>query len=180
MKGNFRRRVGPAPPILAVVALLLTIGVVATTPLAYAKYAHSATVTASARVALWDLEITQAPSTTGIGFVSGAAQSPGLTNQVVKIKNNSEVMAEVRIEVRGGSNGGVYTSVPAVTAASPVVAAGTGSFVGISASGASPGTGAQKYKINPKAEATFTFNFQGTGAPMTDHYSIWFEAEQVD
>ena len=57
MKAKSKRLAGPTPPILAMVALLLTLGVVATTPLAFAKYVASGMVTASARVAKWAPEM---------------------------------------------------------------------------------------------------------------------------
>jgi len=73
MKGNIGRRVGPAPPILAVVALLLTLGVVATAPLAYARYVAAATFEASARVAKWQPEFRYGYRNTGTveGSVDG-------------------------------------------------------------------------------------------------------------
>ena len=58
MKARSKQLAGPAPPILAMVTLLLTLGMVATTPLALAKYVASATVTASARVAKFSFKVT--------------------------------------------------------------------------------------------------------------------------
>ena len=55
MRGKMIRRRGNAPPVLALAALLLALGVVATTPLVFtiAKYAASATAAANAKVAKW-------------------------------------------------------------------------------------------------------------------------------
>ena len=79
MKGNFGRRagLGPAPPILAMVALLLTLGVVATTPLAFAKYVASGMVTASARVAKFSFGVVSTqPETRGMYNAGGVMTAP--------------------------------------------------------------------------------------------------------
>jgi len=58
MKVNNGKQAGPAPPVLAMIALLLAIGVAGTTPIAFtqAKYTAQGMVTASARVAKWQIE----------------------------------------------------------------------------------------------------------------------------
>ena len=46
---------GTTPPVLAMIALMLTLGVVGTIPVAYAKYSTSASITASGAVAKWSV-----------------------------------------------------------------------------------------------------------------------------
>ena len=64
-----------AAGVLAVLAIV-------TTPLvvAQAKYTASGTVTASARVAKWDIKFTQDPATGGTGYFSGAVVSSANPN----------------------------------------------------------------------------------------------------
>jgi len=59
MKGKIIHSRGNAPPVLALVALLLALGVAATVPMAFtnAKYVASAKVDASAQVAKWAPDI---------------------------------------------------------------------------------------------------------------------------
>jgi hypothetical protein len=61
MKGKAPRDWGKTPPVLAVAVLLLALGVVATTPLAFAKYTAQGTGAASGTVAKWAPEV-EAPA----------------------------------------------------------------------------------------------------------------------
>ena len=54
MKRKFSWR-GTTPPVLAMIALMLTLGVVGTIPVAYAKYTTSASITATGQVAKWSV-----------------------------------------------------------------------------------------------------------------------------
>ena len=71
MKLQSSHRRGGAPPVLALAALLLTIGVVASTPFVFAKYAANGTAGASAKVAKWAPEMEVADAWGGkIAFVA--------------------------------------------------------------------------------------------------------------
>ena len=73
MRRKTIRRRGNAPPVLARAALLLALGVVATTPLVFtiAKYAVSPTMAASARVAKWapEVEVSEAWNSGRTAFI---------------------------------------------------------------------------------------------------------------
>jgi len=99
MKGSKRQRTGPAPPVLAVVALLLAVGVVATAPLTFtfAKYYTEGTALASGRVAKWDI-VLDSPVETDKGCEECECaylkfNAPGTKTYTVTVTNNSEVMA---------------------------------------------------------------------------------------
>ena len=70
MKGKIIRSRGNAPPVVTLVALLLALGVAATTPLAFAKYYGNGSVTASARVAKWAPKVEVADGWGKIAFVA--------------------------------------------------------------------------------------------------------------
>ena len=127
MKSNIGRRTAPATPVLAIVALLLAIGVVGTTPWVFAKYTASATVSASGKVAKWNTYYYTETATPG-GLWSpgstayrpdGSHEGPGNYNFCVF--GNSEVAANVKLEIRyETSNGTVLPA--AVTESSPLFA----------------------------------------------------------
>jgi len=81
MRKILRNR-GKAPPVLAMVALLLTLGVMATTPFAYARYYANATFRVSSRVARfepqWFINSSFVTGTfTGAGDQVGAVMNGG-------------------------------------------------------------------------------------------------------
>lgn len=82
MKGKAFFSRSPALPILALAALLLTLGVVATTPFTLAKYASSATATASGQIAKWEPEVEAADACAKTVFIAhdGAAEWMAVTD----------------------------------------------------------------------------------------------------
>ncbi|MCL1887560.1 MAG: hypothetical protein FWF96_01650 [Kiritimatiellaeota bacterium] len=201
MKSNIGRRAAPATPVLAIVALLLTIGVVATTPLAFAKYAANATVAASARVAKWDVVFTQHPSAVHAAyneagtFLSTSTWTPTTSALTFKIKNNSEVAADVTIYFRYvTSDSGTATASSAYHIPN-ATAAGMGNL-SFSGTGVSQVTANSVYRFTPGAEGTFTFTQKKpTTEPSTPSttsgsvtnwencirkYRIYFNAVQID
>ena len=128
MKHKFFARRAPAPPVLAVVALLLTVGVVATMPFTWAKYTATATATTgSARVAKWNIYYHTEDNTPGGLWSAGSTaylgsdlrEGPGLYRFCAF--SNSEVAANVKLEIRYETSDG--TVLPAaVTATSPLFA----------------------------------------------------------
>jgi len=97
MKGNTGRRAGQASPVLVLLALLLTVGVVATTPLAFAKYATNAMASASVQVAKWEItldspvEIDEDCKECECAYLKFNAAGTKTYN--VTVTNNSEVTA---------------------------------------------------------------------------------------
>ena len=79
MKKQERPRWQQSPPVLALAALVLTVGVVATTPLALARYVTTATVSASARVAKFSFVATTAQHN-GLGGDKEIATAPGVSS----------------------------------------------------------------------------------------------------
>jgi len=132
MKCKHTSRAGKAPPVLAMLVLLLTVGVVATTPLAFAKYVASANAAATARVAKWDFYYYTNDNKTPSGLFTDPAQpfstaylsgtkreGPGSYDFCVF--SSSEVMANVKIEIRYETSDGTYLPA-AVTESSPLFA----------------------------------------------------------
>jgi len=190
MKCNIARRAGQAPPVLAMLALLLTVGVVATTPLAMAKYVASGTVSASARVAKWDVKFTTQPDTADtnptvyksrihrqIPATGDFDANPALItttttttrvttlgpeSRTFAIQNNSEVMADItNLQLRY-----VITDTGAVTVSSGTVASAANSHgayqLSLNAGGSvtTPATGTYRFPIG--ATGTFTISIQAT------------------
>jgi hypothetical protein len=112
MKGKFRRRAGPAPPILALAALVVALLVAATTPLALAKYVANGTGSATGTVAKWDVKFFQSPSPPyATSYLNGNHYGgPGAYNFCV-YTGGTEVAANIKLQVR-------YTTSTAVPTAS--------------------------------------------------------------
>jgi len=95
---------GTAPPLLALIALLLTLGVVGSFPLAYAKYSVGGAATASGQVADFKVEwirigdIAEQPPVIKDKVKVGSAWLSVSTNKyevVWELENKSEVAVEV-------------------------------------------------------------------------------------
>ena len=92
-----------APPVLALVTLLLIIGVVASAPLTLTKYVTTGTITVSARVAKWDVRYVAGGSHLPFGAINGNVYfqtdldaEAGTSGWKVQVQNDSEVTARVR------------------------------------------------------------------------------------
>ena len=206
--------------VIRLAVWVLAVLTVVTTPaaLTQAKYAASGTATASARVAKWDIKFTQEPATGATGYFSGAVVSPTHPNAVnggfpaqtatrtFKIKNDSEVTADVTVRlyyvqndsvnfVVDASTGAVISSdanYPAMLDTLGAATSGLNSTITASGAGVVLQSGAT-YRFNPGAEGTFTISVKATAAaPAVDSgsaanagncirkYKVFFDAVQVD
>ena len=206
--------------IIRLAAGVLAVLTIVTTPLAVtqAKYTANGTVTASARVAKWDIKFTQDPATGGTGYFSGAVVGPANPNanagypaqttaRTFKIKNGSEVTADVALKLYYVQNDSVDFAVdPATKAVTsdnldyPAVldsSIGSGSSgiagIGVAGAGVTTQTANSVYRFEPGAEGTFTITFRATsGAPAVTSnsaanvsncirkYKVFFDAVQVN
>jgi len=117
MKRIFSMRGGGHTPVLAVVALLLAVGSLITTPFAWAKYTATATATTgNARVAKFDPVITLGsgwPATTDNKYVLqnstiGMGSYDGLT---FTVENKGETMINVAPSLVNPTGGAAYPGV---------------------------------------------------------------------
>ena len=189
MKHKFFAHRAPAPPVLAVVALLLTVGVVATMPFTWAKY------TASGTVAGWKVEFTAQPVTTApIVYVSvnsgTASYYSGVNTRTFAITSTSQVAARVTTTVRYSDTlgGTVGTGSPEAT-----VAAGNQALaanISVSGAGVTTVTTNKVYAFDygaPTGTYTITAKAMTPFGTPTEilanrirNYRIFFDAEQVD
>jgi len=93
-------------------ALLLTIGVVATTPLTFAKYATSATASASINVARWDVTKGAGPNADLVVFRNEALHLPagGANTKTVSVTINSEVATDIIIRPKYGAGNNDFST----------------------------------------------------------------------
>jgi hypothetical protein len=136
MKGKFRRRAGPAPPILALAALVVALLVAATTPLAVAKYVANGTGSASGTVAKWKFYYYTEGDTNPRGIWSGGVPSTKATAYLngshrdgpqdynFCVFSDSQVAANVKVEIRYETSDGTVLPAP-VTKNSPLFASYT-------------------------------------------------------
>jgi len=158
-----------------------------------AKYTASATVAASARVAKWDIWLSEdiKDNTKSTAHLSGAhftTQNNGPTTKTFKITNNSEVMAEVTIKLVYVDTD-VSKGTVGVNSTQATVGAATQGVTSILATGTgvSQVTASEVYRLAPAAVATFTITMKNTtnpsGVTTTNcmrRYKVYFKAVQVD
>lgn len=191
MKRNIFARRGQKPPVIAAIALLITLGVVITTPLAFAKYYTQKTFSNSGSVALWNITKTAVdPANSVIVYVNGAHSVYGSTNttetKTFTITSTSRVRAKLTMKMRYVKT----DSAPALT--SGVATEGSQGFLSLGVTGG-PSGGFPTYYYNPTNASivgTYTFTSYCLGGMDTDQatcldnrirvFKTWYDAEQVD
>lgn len=102
---------------IAACSLLVVVISTAFLPFTGARYAASATGSASSRVAKWDVKFTQSPSVSPVVYLNGEYLG-GSKTFTFTITNNSEVTADIKLRMYfdwGGSSNYDMNPVPAVT-----------------------------------------------------------------
>jgi len=190
-------RTGQALPVKALLVLLLTLSVVTTIPLALAKYSGEGKVSSSATVAKWDIKLSQdiQDNTMLTMFANGSTRITTITNgpltKTFKIKNNSEVMAEITLRVNYVNSDGQKGTITASTAQATVNNANEGiASITAAGTGVTTQTANEVFRLEPNSEATFTITFKGVtlsgSAASTASsnyirwYKVYFKAVQVD
>ena len=110
--------IGRTQRVIWMAVLLLAVFTAATVPVTLSKYAASATVSAGAGVAGWDVYFYASPSNLSTAYLNGSWREGPNTHRFC-IYSNSEVAAEIEIVVRYETSDGTKLPAP-VTADSPV------------------------------------------------------------
>ena len=166
-----------APPLVPLLALILTVAAVLTAPLAMSKYVATGAGAAGARIAKWDIQFTQNPVTGSTGYFSGTVVGTNhpftgsnyptqTTTRTFTITNSSEVIADVTIQLRYTQNDAI-----AVTSASTLdvlgqvstsAASGLTATIGLSTSTGVTLQSGTTYRFPIGASATFTLTTKAT------------------
>jgi len=184
---------------------------VLTAPLAVSKYVAPGEGAASARVAKWDVKFTLNPVTGSTGYfngtvvsanhpLTGSAYPTQTTTRTFRIKNDSEVAADVTIQLRYVTNDAAAvtdtSTLDTVNATSATAASGIASVtLTTTHSGTITGSGST-FGFSAGADGTFTITTKATNnAPQTPgttsgaasywqncirKYEVYFNAVQID
>jgi len=201
------------PPVIAAALTALVILCLVSTPMAYitmARYTASATVTASGRVATWDVKFITDPVSGSTGYFGGTIVSANhprtgigyptqTTTRTFRIRNDSEVAADVTIQLRyvtsDTSTASASSTLDVINQISTTAASGLAS-VSLTTTHSGTITGSwPTYRFSIGADGTFTITTKATNnaprAPSTTNqstywqnsirkYRVYFNAVQID